>query len=262
MARVEDLVPVDVNAPIGAVIYGRAIRGVGQTFDDAYHFRRVLKNYCIANKRSFVYERNDGDKIAAICTEKGCLWRVYASFHKADRSFGIRRCNLEHSCGSAGLTYRDNPKADANWIANFVKEKVRADPKYTTKNVMNDVKNHFGVEINYRRAWNGREACYTDIHGVEFTSFDRLRWFCAAVKESNPGSVADVEAFPKDGKFRRIFVSFAACMAGFTRGCRPMLFLDGTHIKTKWQGVVLCAVTKDAEGGFLTVAYAGTSNVN
>ena len=35
-----------------------------------------------------------------------------------------------------------------------------------------------------------------------------------------------------------------------------MLFLDGTHIKSKWKGFILCAVAKDADGGFLTVAFA------
>ena len=52
----EDVDGVGKNGPIGAVIWGKAIRGVGQTFNDANHFRKVLKNYCISQKQKFKYE--------------------------------------------------------------------------------------------------------------------------------------------------------------------------------------------------------------
>ena len=240
------------------MIWGRAIRGVGQTFNDAAHFRRVIKNYCISQKWEFKYERNDGNKIAVICSSEGCMWRVYASFHKVDRTFGIRRCNLVHSCGSNVLSGRDNPKANARWIAHHIQEKVRTDPNYKVKNARTDLKKDFGVEINYQKAWNAREIALREIHGNDCDSFNKLRWFCDAVKESNPGSVADLDSCTEKGKFRRIFIAFHSCIAGFIQGCRPMLFLDGTHIKSKWKGVILTAVAKDANDGLVTVAYAGT----
>ena len=190
------------------------------------------------------------------------MWRVYASFHKVDRSFGIRRCNLVHTCVADNLTKRDHPKADAPWIAQQIKEKVRKNPDYTTKLARNEIKEDFGVEVNYRKAWHGLFIAKTEIHGIDFDSFNKLRWFCNAVKESNPGSVADVEVCPEDGTFHRVFIAFSAYVAGFVRGCRPMIFLDGTHIKTKWKGVVLTAVAKDANGGLVTIAYAGTSIFN
>ena len=37
----EDVDGVENNGPIGAVIWGKAIKGVGQTFNDANHFRKV-----------------------------------------------------------------------------------------------------------------------------------------------------------------------------------------------------------------------------
>ena len=248
---------VDENGPIASMIWGRAIQGEGQTFNDAKHFRTVLKNYCISHKRAFIYERNDSCKITAVCPVPSCGWRVYASYHKKDRSFGVRRCNLQHSCGLDTLRDLDNPKADSKWVAAYIKETVRTDTEYKPKNAIQSIKKDFGIRINYHKAWNALDSALIEIHGADNESFDKLRWYCNALKESNPGSIADLEVTEgPETKFRRLFVTFAACVAGFVEGCRPMLFLDGTHIKSKWKGFILCAVAKDADGGFLTVAFA------
>ncbi|XP_073130790.1 uncharacterized protein [Henckelia pumila] len=39
-------------------------------------------------------------------------------------------------------------------------------------------------------------------------------------------------------------------------GCRPLIFLDGTHIKNKYKGCLLVAVSKDANDDIFTLAYA------
>lgn len=70
--------------------------------------------------------------------------------------------------------------------------------------------------------------------------------------------MAALEVYLETGKFQRIFISIAACIEGFKKGCRPLVELDGTHIKSKWRGAMLAAVGKDANGGFLTLAFAGT----
>ncbi|XP_073304221.1 uncharacterized protein [Primulina huaijiensis] len=57
-------------------------------------------------------------------------------------------------------------------------------------------------------------------------------------------------------KFRRLFISLHACIVGFVKGCRPLIFLDGTHIKKKFKGCILSAVTKDANDDLFTLAFA------
>ncbi|KAK8954292.1 hypothetical protein KSP39_PZI002057 [Platanthera zijinensis] len=43
---------------------------------------------------------------------------------------------------------------------------------------------------------------------------------------------------------------------GFLFGCRPVIDLDGTHLKTSNGGVLLCAVGIDGNKGMYHVAYA------
>lgn len=66
-----------------------------------------------------------------------------------------------------------------------------------------------------------------DIHGTDKGCYDRLRWYCRAVQETNPGSVAECEIDLETNKFKRLFICFQACAVGFVTGCRPLIFWTG-----------------------------------
>ena len=151
------------------------IRGEGQIFKDAEEFRIMLKNYIVANTRSFSFKKNDRKKVIVVCSDENCRWRIYASVHKADNLFGIRKCNLVHTCGEANLRTRGHPKADSVWVANIVKEKLRGEPSYRPCNMLKDIHREYGVEIPYHRLWLGKEIAMHDIHGVEKGFYDKLR---------------------------------------------------------------------------------------
>ncbi|XP_073120960.1 uncharacterized protein [Henckelia pumila] len=232
------------------------IRGVGQTFKGAGEFRKCLKNFSVATRRSFVYVKNDNEKVIVICSEKSCDWRIYASKHKRDNLFAIRKCKLQHSCGENNLRSRGHPRADVYWIANVVKEKLRGEPSYRPCTMQMDLQRDFEVELEYRKVWKGKELAMHEILGTDEGCYDRLRWYCDAVKKTNPGSVVQCEIEPLTKKFRRLFICFHACAVGFVSGCRPLIFLDGTHIKNKYKGCILVAVSKDANDDLFTIAYA------
>ncbi|XP_073138122.1 uncharacterized protein [Henckelia pumila] len=232
------------------------IHGVGQTFKGSGEFRNYLKNFSVATRRSFMYVKNDSEKVIVICSEKSCGWRIYASKHKRDNLFAIRKCKLQHNCGENNLRSRGHPRADAYWIANVVKEKLRGEPSYRPCTMQMDLQRDFRVELEYRKVWKGNELAMHDIHGTDEGCYDRLRWYCDAVKNTNPGSVVECEIEPLTKKFRRLFICFHACVVGFVSGCRPLIFLDGTHIKNKYKGCILVAVSKDANDDLFTIAYA------
>lgn len=57
-------------------------------------------------------------------------------------------------------------------------------------------------------------------------------------------------------KFRRLFICFDAWLVGFINGCRPLIFLDETHIKNNYKGCLLVVMAKDANNDIFTLAYA------
>ncbi|XP_073125313.1 uncharacterized protein [Henckelia pumila] len=122
--------------------------------------------------------------------------------------------------------------------------------------ILKDIQRDFGVELSYHKAWKGKELSMHDIHGVDDEFYDKLRWYCSAIKETNPGSIVECEIEQCSNKFKRLFICFNACATGFVHGCRPLVFLDGTHIKSKHKGNILVAVVKDANDDLFTLAYA------
>ncbi|XP_073130833.1 uncharacterized protein [Henckelia pumila] len=197
-----------------------------------------------------------GDKIIVVCTEHNYKWRVYASRNKADNLFGIRKCNLQHTCGEDNLSGRGHPRADSAWVAYLMKDKLREEPSYRPCAMVKDVHRDFGIDLEYHKAWKGKELAMHDLHGSDKGCYDKLRGYCRAVRETNPGSVADCEIDIVTNKFKWLFLCFNACVVGFATGCKPMIFLDGTHIKNKYKGSILLAVAKDASDNLFTLAYA------
>jgi MULE transposase domain len=52
-----------------------------------------------------------------------------------------------------------------------------------------------------------------------------------------------------------LFVSYYACIWGFMSGCRPLLGLDGTHLKGKYLSIFLGATGIDADGALFPLAF-------
>ena len=51
-------------------------------------------------------------------------------------------------------------------------------------------------------------------------------------------------------------MSLDACKSGFLEGCRPLICLDGCHLKTKYGGIMLIAVGIDPNDCIYPIALA------
>ena len=97
------------------------------------------------------------------------------------------------------------------------------------------------------------QACNT-LDGSYEESYQLLPYYCEQIESINPNSMAKLEYDPDTKKFERIFVSYGGSITGFTH-CRPILGLDGTHLKGKYLGTLLCATAVDASGVLFPVAF-------
>ncbi|MQL84027.1 hypothetical protein Taro_016532 [Colocasia esculenta] len=80
-------------------------------------------------------------------------------------------------------------------------------------------------------AWWGKEVAVSSLYGDFRANYHMLNWYSERALQSNSGSVVSLEVNPETQRFKRFFICFQASAYGFEVGCRPMLFLDGTHIK-------------------------------
>jgi len=96
------------------------------------------------------------------------------------------------------------------------------------------------------------------IKGTVEDAYNALPKYCEDLNQSNPDSTIVLECTPEGDsgqRFQCMFVCYSALVISFGY-CRSVLSLDGTHLKTKYKGVLLTATAVDANGSLFPVAGA------
>ncbi|XP_074319857.1 uncharacterized protein LOC141656735 [Silene latifolia] len=229
------------------------ITGVGQRFNSVAEFREALRKYAIANQFAFKYKKNDSHRVTVKCKADGCPWRIHASRLSTTQLICIKKMTPTHTC--EGGVQATGYQATRSWVAGIIKEKLKVLPNYKPKDIVNDIKEEYGIQLNYFQAWRGKEIAKEQLQGSYKDAYSQLPNFCEKIVESNPGSVATFTT-KDDSSFHRLFVSFHASLYGFQQGCRPLLFLDSIALKSKYQGTLLAANAADGNDGVFPVAFA------
>ncbi|KAF5739953.1 hypothetical protein HS088_TW11G00015 [Tripterygium wilfordii] len=237
----------------GAQQWQNTITGVGQRFNSVHEFRESLRKYAIAHQFAFRYKKNDSHRVTVKCKAEGCPWRIHASRLSTTQLICIKKMNATHTCEGAIVT--TGHQATRSWVASIIKEKLKVSPNYKPKDIVNDIKQEYGIQLNYFQAWRGKEIAKEQLQGSYTEAYNQLPFFCEKIMETNPGSLATFTT-KEDSSFHRLFVSFHASLYGFLQGCRPLLFLDGIPLKSKYQGTLLAATAVDGNDGVFPVAFA------
>ncbi|XP_039134333.1 uncharacterized protein LOC120271720 [Dioscorea cayenensis subsp. rotundata] len=201
---------------------------VGDQFSDSEHFRDALKNFAIKCNFNFTFIKNDKQRVTVKCTVEGCEWRAHVSMEDNHQTFRIKTMYPTHMCGG-GIGTSSHPKASKKWVSARVIQKLKDRPLYRAINIQRDMLRDHGVYLSYKQAWLGKEVAKEVLHGSEVASYDLLMWYAKKVLVTNPG-------------------------------CRPLLYLDGTHLLGKYGGTLLGATGKDGNDGFFHVAFAIVDN--
>ncbi|KAL8151930.1 hypothetical protein V2J09_021738 [Rumex salicifolius] len=226
---------------------------VGQRFASFDEFRDALRKYSLAHCFSYKYKKNDNNRVTARCKTEGCNWRVYVSRLATTRLVYVRRVLGVHTC--EGSVSKTGYRGSRGWIGNIIKEKLKAFPNYKPKDIADEIKNEYGIELNYSQAWRAKELAREQLQGSFKEAYTQLPFYCRRIIETNPGSVATFNT-KEDSSFHRLFISFHASLSGFRQGCRPLLFLDSTPLKSKYQGELIAALAPDGDDGVFPVAFA------
>ncbi|KAJ0253899.1 PB1 domain-containing protein [Hirschfeldia incana] len=229
------------------------ITGVDQRFSSFTEFRDALHKYSIAHGFTYKYKKNDSHRVSVKCKAPGCPWRIAASRLSTTQLICIKKMNTRHTCERAVV--KAGYRATRGWVGSIIKEKLKAFPDYKPKDIAEDIKREYGIQLNYSQAWRAKEIAREQLQGSYKEAYTQLPFFCEKIKETNPGSVARFVT-KEDSSFHRLFVSFYASICGFRQGSRPLLFLDTAVLNSKYQGVMLVATAPDAEDGVFPVAFA------
>lgn len=242
-----------LNVPDSLVVTDHSL-AIGQEFPDVETCRRALKDIAIALHFDLRIVKSDRSRFIAKCFKEGCPWRVHVAKLSGVSTFTIRTLNSEHTC--EGVCNLHHQQASVGWVARSVESRIKDNPQYKPKEILQDIRDQHGVAVSYMQAWRGKERSMAALHGTFEDGFRLLPAYCEQIRNTNPGSIATVVATGQDNCFQRLFVSYRASIYGFINACRPLLELDRAHLKGKYLGTLLCAAAVDANDTLFPLAIA------
>ncbi|PPS10309.1 hypothetical protein GOBAR_AA10347 [Gossypium barbadense] len=228
------------------------ITGVGQRFTGVQEFRETLRKYAIAHQFAFRYKKNDSHRVTVKCRAEGCPWRIHASRLSTTQLICIKKMNPTHTCEGAALT--TGHQATRSWVASIIKERLKVFPTYKPKDIVQDIKQEFGIQLNYFQAWRGKEIAREQLQGSYKDAYSQLPLFCERIMETNPGSCATFST-KEDSSFHRLFIAFHASLSGFLQDIQKGLRESISEIfKGSFHGYCLRYLTeqliRDLKGQF------------
>lgn len=226
---------------------------VGQEFPDVKSCRRALRDAAIACNFEIQTVKSDKTRFTAKCVAEGCPWRIHCAKLPGVPTFTIRTIHESHTCG--GIAHLGHQQASVQWVANTVEERLRENPHYKPKEILEEIHQMHGITLSYKQAWRGKERIMAAVRGSFEEGYRLLPQYCEQIRRTNPGSIALVYGNSDDNCFRRLFVSYYASIYGFVNACRPLIGLDRTLLKSKYLGTLLLATGFDGDGALFPLAF-------
>ncbi|KAL3629927.1 hypothetical protein CASFOL_026239 [Castilleja foliolosa] len=233
---------------------------VGQEFADVKACRRALRDTAIALHFEIQTIKSDKTRFTAKCATENCPWRIHVAKLPGVPTFTIRTIVDNHTCG--GIQHLGHQQASVQWVASSVEQRLRENPNYKPKEILEEIHRTHGITLSYKQAWRGKEKIMAAMRGSFEEGYRLLPQYCEQVKRTNPGSIASVYGTPTDNCFQRLFISFQASIYGFLNACRPLLGLDRTYLKSKYLGTLLLATGFDGDGGLFPLAFGVVDEEN
>ncbi|KAL6139326.1 hypothetical protein ACLB2K_064603 [Fragaria x ananassa] len=197
---------------------------VGQEFPDVKSCRRALRDTAIALHFEMQTIKSDKTRFTAKCASEGCPWRIHAAKLPGVPTFTIRTIHETHTCG--GIYHLGHQQASVQWVANSVEQRLRENPNYKPKEILEEIHRVHGITLSYKQAWRGKERIMAAMRGSFEEGYRLLPEYCEQ-----------------------------ASIYGFLNACRPLLGLDRTHLKSKYLGTLLLATGFDGDGSLFPVAF-------
>ncbi|KAL0361427.1 UNVERIFIED_CONTAM: hypothetical protein Sradi_3827200 [Sesamum radiatum] len=186
-----------------------------------------------------------------------CNWMLRGIFKAKMRLFKITKYAGPHTCLMNEISI-DHRNMGKSMIATHLLGMVRQNLAYNIKYVQQNVKDSFGFDISYHKAWHTLKVAREEVYKTWESFVQKLPKFMVALQKSNPRTVVEWLHLNTDRPdlkmLNYVFWAFRPCIEGF-RYCPNLISIDEIHLYTKYKHKLLVAVTLDANQQILPLAF-------
>ncbi|KAL4022875.1 hypothetical protein IC575_016621 [Cucumis melo] len=185
----------------------------------------------------FVVKKSTKEVLFVRCIDNKCGWRLRAVRLKDSNIFKIK-------------------KQAKSWVVGeLIKSKFKGPGRiYKPRDIIEDMRQDYGINMSYEKAWRARENAYERVRGSPEESYNLLRRYGEALKFTNPGTIFHME-LEDDRFFKYLFMAVGACVRGFLNCIRPVIVMDETFLKNKYRGQLIVAVCLDGNNQIYPLAF-------
>ncbi|KAK8705322.1 hypothetical protein V6N13_048926 [Hibiscus sabdariffa] len=161
---------------------------------------------------------------------------------------------LEYSRRNRCLRVIKNRNLTAKSIAKKYLHKFIADPKYSSTLLKQDLDMEYMTDVSLTKCTRAREWALQTVFGNWRDQYEKIYEYLAELRHTNSGTITI--CYLDLRLFQRMYVCLEACKLGYKSECRPIISVDGCHLKGYYGGHILAVVGIDANDCIYPIAYA------
>ncbi|KAI8546654.1 hypothetical protein RHMOL_Rhmol07G0136600 [Rhododendron molle] len=229
---------------------------VGMEFKTHAVFRDAVKEYAVKWGKEIKFLKSDRTQVRAKCKD-GCPWDIYCAYVPNDLVYRVKTFKDVHSCvRSFNVKW-----VSTKWIVSHYSKRIKKNPTWPIPSLVATIESEKTVNVHPQKAYRARRISVEMLEGSSAQQFSLLNSYAAEILKTNVGTIVKLKVKPVPGsesevKFKRFYICWGALKKGFMEGCRPVIGLDGCHLKGPHGGILLTAVGIDANNCIYPLAYA------
>ncbi|XP_009801489.1 uncharacterized protein LOC107796458 [Nicotiana tabacum] len=155
----------------------------------------------------------------------------------------------------------DQRHATSKLISGYIIDNLR-DPRFevTLAFVMVEMQKMHGLDIGYHKAWRAIQLASALIRGTPEDNYELLSLYLYMMRSKNPRTYTNIK-IDDNNRFLYMFFAYGSSISGWNH-CIPVIAVDATFLKSKYRGVLMISVSKDANNQISPLAFGIAESEN
>ncbi|XP_010456789.1 PREDICTED: uncharacterized protein LOC104738290 [Camelina sativa] len=203
-------------------------------------------------KFSFKIKKSTKSLLVAICSVPGCTWRVVATVKNDPSTFWVTKYLNVHICSIVDRI-ANRKRCTSKYIGRLFIDRVGIVDGVVPQHIEESMRTMFGMTLDYTTLYRALQYAQEYVRGSAEDEYAKLPYCLQKIEQSNRGSVVDL-VVDDEHMFKYLFISFDASIRGFNY-VRRVIVVDGTHLTSKYEGVLLIACVQDGNFQIFPLAF-------